>query len=109
MQYFRDLAVLHNVRWQAKGLDGSFSSTSVVDFHERLIRRLWQHQAVDMICVSGGSEVIGHLYNFTSAGKEYVFQTGFAYGTDTRLSRSEERRVGKEGVSTCSTRWSPYH
>src|SRR3546814_11336781 len=23
--------------------------------------------------------------------------------------RSEERRVGKEGVSTCSSRWSPYH
>lgn len=86
MQYFRDLAVLHNARWQAKGLDGSFSSTSVVDFHERLIRRLWQHQAVDMICVSGGSEVIGHLYNFTSNGKVYVFQTGFAYGSDTRLS-----------------------
>src|SRR3546814_20247133 len=24
-------------------------------------------------------------------------------------SRSEERRVGKEGVSTCRSRWSPYH
>src|SRR3546814_20569041 len=24
-------------------------------------------------------------------------------------SRSEERRVGKECVSTCRTRWSPYH
>src|SRR3546814_16920296 len=23
--------------------------------------------------------------------------------------RSEERRVGKEGVSTCKSRWSPYH
>src|SRR3546814_16923435 len=23
--------------------------------------------------------------------------------------RSEERRVGKEWVSTCKTRWSPYH
>src|SRR3546814_10976602 len=23
--------------------------------------------------------------------------------------RSEERRVGKEGVSTCRLRWSPYH
>src|SRR3546814_21153351 len=23
--------------------------------------------------------------------------------------RSEERRVGKEGVSTCSSRWSPVH
>src|SRR3546814_13400851 len=25
------------------------------------------------------------------------------------LDRSEERRVGKEGVSTCRSRWSPYH
>src|SRR3546814_15859692 len=24
-------------------------------------------------------------------------------------SRSEERRVGKECVSTCSSRWSPFH
>src|SRR3546814_15217972 len=26
-----------------------------------------------------------------------------------KTSRSEERRVGKECVSTCSCRWSPYH
>src|SRR3546814_15793157 len=26
-----------------------------------------------------------------------------------RRSRSEERRVGKECVSTCRSRWSPYH
>src|SRR3546814_11693133 len=26
-----------------------------------------------------------------------------------RLSRSEERRVGKERVSTCRSRWSPEH
>src|SRR3546814_16594613 len=24
-------------------------------------------------------------------------------------TRSDERRVGKEGVSTCRSRWSPYH
>src|SRR3546814_1126497 len=29
---------------------------------------------------------------------------GWIYGT-----RSEERRVGKECVSTCRSRWSPYH
>src|SRR3546814_15547497 len=29
----------------------------------------------------------------------------YEYGTD----RSEERRVGKECVSTCRSRWSPYH
>src|SRR3546814_11330937 len=26
-----------------------------------------------------------------------------------RMGRSEERSVGKECVSTCSSRWSPYH
>src|SRR3546814_7584709 len=26
-----------------------------------------------------------------------------------RWNRSEERRVGKECVSTCRSRWSPYH
>src|SRR3546814_20904078 len=25
------------------------------------------------------------------------------------IARSEERRVGKEGVSTCRSRWTPYH
>ena len=33
-------------------------------------------------------------------GSEYIE----CYGT-----RSEERRVGKECVSTCRSRWSPYH
>src|SRR3546814_4180847 len=28
---------------------------------------------------------------------------------DVLLGRSEERRVGKECVSTCRSRWSPYH
>src|SRR3546814_11540305 len=27
----------------------------------------------------------------------------------TCIQRSEERRVGKECVSTCRSRWSPYH
>src|SRR3546814_17831247 len=27
----------------------------------------------------------------------------------TGVQRSEERRVGKECVSTCRSRWSPYH
>src|SRR3546814_18286210 len=29
--------------------------------------------------------------------------------TDPRGERSEERRVGKECVSRCRSRWSPYH
>src|SRR3546814_5999327 len=32
-----------------------------------------------------------------------------AQGPIAVLIRSEERRVGKECVSTCRSRWSPYH
>src|SRR3546814_4768839 len=31
------------------------------------------------------------------------------YSVDGFRDRSEERRVGKECVSTCRSRWSPYH
>ena len=30
-------------------------------------------------------------------------------GKAKAVKRSEERRVGKECVSTCRSRWSPYH
>src|SRR3546814_18217846 len=34
---------------------------------------------------------------------------GEQMGLGGAMLRSEERRVGKECVSTCRTRWSPYH
>src|SRR3546814_4963668 len=41
------------------------------------------------------------------AGKRQIAQP--AGETDRVRCRSEERRVGKECVSTCRSRWSPYH
>src|SRR3546814_12771485 len=34
---------------------------------------------------------------------------GILFAGNLVLFRSEERRVGKECVSTCRSRWSPYH
>src|SRR3546814_20720902 len=34
---------------------------------------------------------------------------GYARMKERYVIRSEERRVGKECVSTCRSRWSPYH
>src|SRR3546814_20433382 len=43
---------------------------------------------------------------FAKLWKEY----GLPSGRSAELAwRSEERRVGKECVSTCRSRWSPYH
>src|SRR3546814_11791335 len=52
-----------------------------------------------------------------SDGKQdYLYAKGIAKGTELTAGlqealdhRSEERRVGKECVSTCRSRWSPYH
>src|SRR3546814_17977422 len=40
---------------------------------------------------------------------QYVLACGPWLPTLFPEARSEERRVGKECVSTCSSRWSPYH
>src|SRR6056297_4157834 len=41
-------------------------------------------------------------------GNDDEARDGIGIGTVFRC-RSEERRVGKECVSTCRSRWSPYH
>src|SRR3546814_7824850 len=40
-------------------------------------------------------------------GRSFLSASQRKSGAST--SRSEERRVGKECVSTCRSRWSPYH
>src|SRR3546814_9564623 len=60
----------------------------------------------------GGTAVLmwGALALLTTwTGRVPPFQLlALAFGIAFALSRSEERRVGKECVSTCRSRWSPY-
>src|SRR3546814_19128604 len=49
---------------------------------------------------------------FAAAGlaTQFGLQAIINMGVNTQIfPRSEERRVGKECVSTCRSRWSPYH
>src|SRR3546814_3344854 len=47
-----------------------------------------------------GDRVLKRFGHAAALGREHVERAGY---------RSEERRVGKECVSTCRSRWSPYH
>src|SRR3546814_12333728 len=49
--------------------------------------------------------------NFYMISYIALFYTSFLYHAikTPEYFRSEERRVGKECVSTCRSRWSPYH
>src|SRR3546814_13998814 len=61
--------------------------------------RRWHHEQRG----GGGGR---RSYRKHPLGIEHVGQRDVV---ECRLDRSEERRVGKECVSTCRSRWSPYH
>src|SRR3546814_11414809 len=46
---------------------------------------------------------------FTGGEGNTASELTINYGPYIPDSRSEERRVGKECISTCRSRWSPYH
>src|SRR3546814_1272973 len=50
-----------------------------------------------------GAEIVS--YDRATESRELIA----ARLAEARGARSEERRVGKECVSTCRSRWSPYH
>ena len=84
--FFSELAALNNARWRAKGQVSTFSNEAIVDFHQRLIGRLWPSGTVDLVSVRTNDKVVGYLYNFTTENKVYIFQTGFAYEDGSKLS-----------------------
>src|SRR3546814_13108983 len=48
------------------------------------------------------------LDSFNLGAKTSWLDNKFRFNVDAFYIRSEERRVGKEWVSTCRSRWSPY-
>src|SRR3546814_2556330 len=60
--------------------------------------------------VSAPATVRGHpLLNESIYMPRQLFDPAGPSGNHEIVERSEERRVGKECVSTCRSRWSPYH
>src|SRR3546814_15141934 len=49
------------------------------------------------------------LFPQIPAGLTHKWSSQFSTGNFEPGERSEERRVGEECVSTCRSRWSPYH
>src|SRR3546814_2775410 len=61
--------------------------------------------------VLGGEavEVVGAFAAGFARIELWVADAGIGRDVVNHAGRSEERRVGKECVSTCRSRWSPYH
>src|SRR3546814_3408839 len=59
------------------------------------------------VCSSDLSSAASSPPTSSSSGRNSTHPTATCRSLPS--SRSEERRVGKECVSTCRSRWSPYH
>src|SRR3546814_13118096 len=71
---------------------------------------LWEHMDTHASCNHGFGSYLGHLLYQGALGInniDYVKKEITLRFDRTYLSRSEERRVGKECVSTCRSRWWP--
>src|SRR3546814_20147266 len=55
------------------------------------------------------NDVIGMAFRGHGAKVIFDFDDPMGESTCVACGRSEERRVGKECVSTCRSRWSPFH
>src|SRR3546814_17712863 len=90
-------------------ISGAWGSAYVNDFLDRGRTKRVYLQADEQF-----RQVPEDLENFYVRGTNgemapYGALSTLSWKTSPVILRSEERRVGKECVSTCRTRWSPYH
>ena len=81
IKFFDELGVLHEKKWNTKGLKGAFSNKIWVDFHKDIISESFNQGKIILFKLSAGDTTIGILYIFNDLNKASVIQTGFLYDT----------------------------
>src|SRR3546814_21019726 len=92
---------------------------ATLEYHRRTHpeeRRLPQHQVGHFAHLDGADVLFEPMRNGRAnsvfgniTARPVIIGQAVARQGTANLLRSEERRVGKECVSTCRSRWSPYH
>jgi CelD/BcsL family acetyltransferase involved in cellulose biosynthesis len=68
---------LHIISWQRRGKPHAFANPYFEEFHETLIDRTFDQQAVELLHVSAGDVELGYLYNLRHGDRTYAYQSGF--------------------------------
>src|SRR3546814_15829282 len=76
------------------------------DLQRSTVLRQAQHERVLMM-TDLTNLTVAQIRDGHRAGEFSAVEVAEAF--NAHVARSEERRVGKECVSTCRSRWSPYH
>src|SRR3546814_13481459 len=90
------------LQWDsAQRKDGPLALAFIDLDHFKSINDNHGHESGDQVLREAARRLVATL-----RGSDSLLRWG---GEEFLLIRSEERRVGKECVSTCRSRWSPYH
>jgi hypothetical protein len=79
-----ELASLHQAAWTERGKPGAFSSEQFRAFHDKLIRRTFAKNLVQLLRVSAAGETVGILYFFIHGTLVHFYQSGLTYRDDNR-------------------------
>src|SRR3546814_2142218 len=94
----------------ADGREGGWTrhapSGEMMPVHKAAAR--YGEEGVQLIVVAGKDYGAGSSRDWAAKGTQLLGIRAIIAEGFERI-RSEERRVGKECVSTCRSRWSPYH
>src|SRR3546814_20452367 len=83
-----------------QAVDGRFTLAAIIGVHQRADQVRLQH---------GKALAPERLHADDVEAQEIIEAVRIILEAVGKHRRSEERRVGKECVSTCRSRWSPYH
>src|SRR3546814_19540070 len=76
-------------------------NVTAIKLDTKYVEKPWGRKDIPAIFPDGTGRPIGEIWLEGPAGRHPPLMV--------KYTRSEESRVGKECVSTCSSRWSPYH
>src|SRR3546814_12879796 len=98
-----------NLGWLGLSVENAFEPCSNLAAAARVLAT--NYQAVARLAPSRDHAIATALSMYNTGDRQRGFRNGYVarvYASASAVIRSEERRVGKEGVSTCRSRWSPY-
>jgi hypothetical protein len=84
LDMLRQLAELHQARWESLGQAGVFNSPRFMEFHQAVVRQAFDRTL--MLQLQAGTEVVGVLYGYMFRGWVYFYLCGFSYALDRRIS-----------------------
>jgi CelD/BcsL family acetyltransferase involved in cellulose biosynthesis len=76
--YFEALKSLHIASFSRRGKPHSFRYAYFEVFHRALIERGMPKGTIQLLKISAGARLLGHLYNFRHGNRVYAYQSGFS-------------------------------